>query len=151
MPLPTQVLQTSNFLMYPFVIRRCSTNSLGHGHGCECHSPLQTHAWHHQGGDILSTPGLKLVITTEISSYYFHYCYYYYYYYVYFFVRSACSFASGSISSGKANFPDGRQVESYNNIIMIMIIMIMIIMIIIIIIIISNHCNCNHCNCNHCS
>ena len=26
--------------MYPFVLRKCSTNSLGHGHGYECHSPV---------------------------------------------------------------------------------------------------------------
>ena len=29
----------TNFIMYPFVIRKCYTNSLGHGHGYECHSP----------------------------------------------------------------------------------------------------------------
>ena len=31
---------STNFMMHPFVLRICSTNSLGHGHGhgYECHS-----------------------------------------------------------------------------------------------------------------
>ena len=32
---------STNFIVYPFVIRKCSANPLGHGHGYECHNPLQ--------------------------------------------------------------------------------------------------------------
>ena len=30
---------STNFLLYPFLLRKCSTNRIGHGHGYECHSP----------------------------------------------------------------------------------------------------------------
>ena len=31
---------STNFLLYSFLPRKCSTNRLWHGHGCECHSPV---------------------------------------------------------------------------------------------------------------
>ena len=33
--------RSTNFILYPFVVERCSTNWLGHGHGYEWHSSYQ--------------------------------------------------------------------------------------------------------------
>ena len=30
---------STNFLLYPFLLLKCSANRLGHGHGYKCHSP----------------------------------------------------------------------------------------------------------------
>ena len=30
---------STNFLLYPFLLRKCSAHCLGHGHGYECHRP----------------------------------------------------------------------------------------------------------------
>ena len=30
---------STNFLLHPFLLRRCSTHRLAHGHGYECRSP----------------------------------------------------------------------------------------------------------------
>ena len=30
----------TDFMLYPFLLNKCSTISLGHGHGYECHSLL---------------------------------------------------------------------------------------------------------------
>ena len=39
-PYPCPESSFTNFLLYPFLLRACSTNCLGHGHGYECHSPV---------------------------------------------------------------------------------------------------------------
>ena len=35
---------STNFRLYPFLLRKCSTNCLGHAHGYERHSPVQLHS-----------------------------------------------------------------------------------------------------------